>query len=148
MFKIFLPHLHAPPPTGSVVPRTAPPGTARPATRRGATVQTFLAPAAPYYGTNTTCDTAGAAEACGNLQCQHDAAPDKAPKLEAAAATVAPAPVLFKHKLALLKRELGIEPATPVISAVAEANQQMGITPSAGESLGLQLDRLLAIISS
>ena len=80
---------------------------------------------------------------------QRDApAPQASPKLEAAAAAVAPAPVLFKHKLALLKSELCIEPATPAIPAVAEANQQMGIKPSAGESLGLQLDRLLAIISS
>eukprot|EP00964_Phaeocystis_antarctica_P023949 scaffold13393_cov66-Phaeocystis_antarctica.AAC.2 len=80
---------------------------------------------------------------------QHDApAPQASPKLEAAAAAVAPAPVLFMHKLALLKRELCIAPATPAIPAVAEANQQMGITPSLGESLGAQLDRLLAIISS
>ena len=76
-------------------------------------------------------------------------APQASPKLEvAAAAAAAPAPVLFKHKLALLKRELDIVPATPAIPAVAEANQQMGITPSLGESLGVQLDRLLAIISS
>ena len=80
---------------------------------------------------------------------QRDApAPQASPKLEAAAAVVAPAPVLFKHKLALIKRELCIQPATPAIPAVAEANQQMGITPSLGESLGVQLDRLLAIISS
>ena len=80
---------------------------------------------------------------------QRDApAPQASPKLGAAAAAAAPAPVLFKHKLALLKRELDIEPATPAIPAVAEANQQMGITPSLGESLGVQLDRLLAIISS
>eukprot|EP00964_Phaeocystis_antarctica_P104567 scaffold69661_cov63-Phaeocystis_antarctica.AAC.4 len=79
---------------------------------------------------------------------QRDApAPQASPKLEAAAATIAPAPVLFLHKLALLKRELEIAPATPAIPAVAEANQQMGITPSLGESLGVQLDRLLAIIS-
>ena len=69
-------------------------------------------------------------------------------KLEAAAVAVVPAPVLFLHKLALLKREFCIEPATPAIPAAAEANQQMGITPSLGESLGVQLDRLLAIISS
>ena len=75
-------------------------------------------------------------------------APQASPKLKAAAAAAAPAPVLFLHKLALLKRELGIEPATPAIPAVAEANQLMGITPSAGESLGVQLDRLLAIVSS
>ena len=80
---------------------------------------------------------------------QRDApAPQASPTLEAAAAAIAPAPVLFKHKLALLKRELDIAPATPAIPAVAEANQQMGITPSLGESLGVQLDRLLAIISS
>ena len=80
---------------------------------------------------------------------QRDApAPHASPKLETAAAAVVPAPVLFKHKLALLKRELGIQPATPAIPAVAEANQQMGITPSVGESLGVQLDWLLAIISS
>jgi hypothetical protein len=80
---------------------------------------------------------------------QRDApAPQASPKLHAAAAAVAPAPVLFKHKLALLKRELDIAPATPAIPAVAEANQQMGITPSLGESLGVQLNRLLAIISS
>eukprot|EP00964_Phaeocystis_antarctica_P061382 scaffold36683_cov57-Phaeocystis_antarctica.AAC.4 len=77
---------------------------------------------------------------------QRDAPASQAPpKLEAAAAA---APVLFMHKVALLKREFCIEPATPAIPAVAEANQQMGITPSAGESLGVQLDRLLAIISS
>ena len=70
-----------------------------------------------------------------------------APKASPAAA-VSPAPVLFMHKLALLKRELCIEPATPAVPAVAEAYQQLGITPSASESLGLQLDRLLAIISS
>jgi len=80
---------------------------------------------------------------------QRDApAPQASPKLHVAAAAVAPAPVLFKHKLALLKRELDIAPATPAIPAVAEANQQMGITPSAGESLGAQLNRLLAIILS
>jgi hypothetical protein len=81
---------------------------------------------------------------------QHDAsAPQASPKLEAAAAAVAPAaPVTFKHKLALLKRELDIAPATPAIPAVAEANSLMGITPSLGESLGSQLDRLLTIISN
>ena len=81
---------------------------------------------------------------------QHDAsAPQASPKLEAAAAAVAPAaPVTFKHKLALLKRELDIAPATPAIPAVAEANTLMGITPSLGESLGSQLDRLLTIISN
>ena len=74
------------------------------------------------------------------------AAPQASPKLEAAAA--APAPMIFKDKLALLKRELEIAPATPAIPAVAEANQLMGITPGLGESLGVQLDRLLAIIVS
>ena len=78
---------------------------------------------------------------------QRDAPAPQASKLEAAAAAAAPAPVIFTHKLALLKRELDISPATPAIPAVAEANTQMGITPSAGESLGVQLDRLLAIIS-
>ena len=73
------------------------------------------------------------------------AAPQASPKLEAAAA--APAPMIFKDKLALLKRELEIAPATPAIPAVAEANQLMGITPGLGESLGVQLDRLLGIIS-
>ena len=56
--------------------------------------------------------------------------------------------MIFKDKLALLKRELGIAPATPAIPAVAEANRQMGITPGLGESLGVQLDRLLAQLSS
>ena len=56
--------------------------------------------------------------------------------------------MIFKDKLALLKRELEIAPATPAIPAVAEANQLMGITPSPGESLGSQLARLLAAISS
>ena len=55
--------------------------------------------------------------------------------------------MIFKDKLALLKRELGIEPATPAIPAVAEANRLMGITPGLDESLGVQLDRLLGIIS-
>ena len=64
----------------------------------------------------------------------------------AAPAIAAPAPMIFKDKLALLKRELEIAPATPAIPAVAEANQLMGITPGLGESLGVQLDRLLAII--
>ena len=80
---------------------------------------------------------------------QRDAsAPQASPKLEAAAAAAARAPVIFKHKLALLKRELDIALATPAIPAVAEANTLMGIVPSLGESLGSQLDRLLAIISS
>ena len=56
--------------------------------------------------------------------------------------------MIFKDKLALLKRELEIAPETPAIPAVAEANQLMGITPSPGESLGVQLARLLAAISS
>ena len=56
--------------------------------------------------------------------------------------------MIFKDKLALLKRELEIAPATPAIPAVAEANQLMGITPSPGESVGVQLARLLAAISS
>ena len=54
--------------------------------------------------------------------------------------------MIFKDKLALLKRELEIAPGTPAIPAVAEANQLMGITPSQDESLGVQLDRLLGII--
>ena len=37
---------------------------------------------------------------------------------------------------------------TPAIPAVAEANRLMGITPGLGESLGVQLDRLLAQLSS
>ena len=75
---------------------------------------------------------------------QRDApSPQASPKLERTGCRR-----LFTHKLALLKRELDIAPATPAIPAVAEANQQMGITPSLGESLGVQLDRLLAIISS
>ena len=56
--------------------------------------------------------------------------------------------MIFKDKLALLKRELEIAPETPAILAVAEANRQMGITPGLGESLGVQLDRLLAQLSS
>ena len=55
--------------------------------------------------------------------------------------------MIFKDKLALLMRELGIAPATPAIPAVAEANELMGITPGLGESLGVQLARLLAMIS-
>ena len=65
----------------------------------------------------------------------------------AAPAVAAPAPMIFKDKLALLKRELEIAPATPAIPAVAEANRLMGITPGLGESVGVQLDRLLGIIS-
>lgn len=56
--------------------------------------------------------------------------------------------MIFKDKLALLKRELEIAPETPAIPAVAEANRLMGITPGLGESLGVQLDRLLAQLSS
>ena len=55
--------------------------------------------------------------------------------------------MIFKDKLALLMRELGIAPGTPAIPAVAEANRQMGITPGLGESLGGQLARLLAMMS-
>jgi len=62
-------------------------------------------------------------------------------------AAAAPAPALFKDKLALLKRELGIEPATPAIPAIAEANALMGITPSSGDSLLAQLDNVIAAIS-
>ena len=70
--------------------------------------------------------------------------------LEAAATTAAPAPraLFIKDKLALLKRELGIEPTTPAIPAVAEANRQMGKTPGLDQLLGSQLDELLALISS
>ena len=56
--------------------------------------------------------------------------------------------MIFKDKLALLKRELEIALETPAIPAVAEANQLMGVTPGLGESVGVQLDRLLAIIAS
>ena len=56
--------------------------------------------------------------------------------------------MIFKDKLALLKRELEIAPGTPAIPAVAEANRLMGITPGLGESVGVQLDRLLGILSS
>ena len=56
--------------------------------------------------------------------------------------------MIFKDKLALLKRELEFAPDVPAIPAVAEANELMGITPGLGESLGVQLDRLLAIIAS
>ena len=55
--------------------------------------------------------------------------------------------MIFKDKLALLKRELKIAPATPAVPAVAEAYELMGITPSPGESVGVQLDRLLAMMS-
>ena len=56
---------------------------------------------------------------------QRDApSPQASPMLEAAATTAAPAPraLFIKDKLALLKRELGIEPTTPAIPAVADAN--------------------------
>ena len=66
----------------------------------------------------------------------------------AAAAAAAPAPTLFKDKLALLKRELGIEPLSPAIPAVAEANELLGITPSGGDSLCAQLDTALAAVIS
>jgi len=56
--------------------------------------------------------------------------------------------MIFKDKLDLLQRELKIAPGTPAIPAVAEANRLMGITPGLGESLGVQLDRLLGILSS
>ena len=55
---------------------------------------------------------------------------------------------LFKDKLAMLKRELGIELTTPAIPAVADAHQQMGTTPGLNQSLGAQLDELLAHIST
>ena len=69
--------------------------------------------------------------------------------LEAAATTAAPAPraLFIKDKLALLKRELGIEQTTPAIPAIAEANQLLGITPSGGDSLLAQLDTILAAVS-
>ena len=76
------------------------------------------------------------------------AAPAVAAAAVAAPAVAAPAQMIFKDKLALLKRELEIALETPAIPAVAEANQLMGITPGLGESLGVQLDRLLAIIAS
>ena len=55
--------------------------------------------------------------------------------------------MIFTDKLDLLKRELKIAPGTPAIPAVAEANRLMGITPGLGESLGVQLARLLAMMS-
>ena len=64
-------------------------------------------------------------------------------------AATAPAPrALFKDKLALVKRELGIEPTTPAIPAIAEANELMGITPSAGESLLAQLDNVIVELNT
>ena len=56
----------------------------------------------------------------------------------------APESALFRHKLRVLKFELDIVPATPAIDAVAEANQRIGLTPSLGESLHMQIDQLLA----
>ena len=70
-------------------------------------------------------------------------APQQAPM---AAAAAAPAPARFKDKLALLKFELGIEPSTPAIPAVAEANELLGITPGGGDSLRAQLDTALAAV--
>ena len=64
----------------------------------------------------------------------------------AAAAAAAPAPARFMDKLALLKFELGIEPSTPAIPAVAEANELLGITPGGGDSLRAQLDTALAAV--
>ena len=58
----------------------------------------------------------------------------------------APESALFRHKLRVLKFQLDIVPATPAIDAVAEANQRIGLTPSLGESLHMQLDQLLAAI--
>ena len=58
----------------------------------------------------------------------------------------APEKSLRLHKLTLLKFQLAIAPATPAIDAVAEANQRIGLTPSLGESLHMQLDQLLAAI--
>ena len=73
-------------------------------------------------------------------------APPSAPALVATVAA-APAPAIFKDKLALLKRELDIKPAIPAIPAIAKANELLGITPSSGDSLGAQLDKALAAIS-
>ena len=64
-----------------------------------------------------------------------------------ATVAAAPAPIIFKDKLALLKRELDIKPAIPAIPAIAEANELLGITPGDGDSLGAQLDMVLAAIS-
>ena len=55
---------------------------------------------------------------------------------------------LFKDKLAKLKLELGIELTTPAIDAVADAHQLIGTKPGLNQSLGAQLDELLAHISS
>jgi len=44
--------------------------------------------------------------------------------LEQTSRCCACAPTIFKDKLALLKRELDIKPATPAIPAIAEANTQ------------------------
>ena len=54
--------------------------------------------------------------------------------------------LLTLTKLRVLKFQLDIVPATPAIDAVAEANQRIGLTPSLGESLHMQLDQLLAAI--
>ena len=69
------------------------------------------------------------------------------PAAPALGATVGAAPAIFKDKLALLKRVLDIKPAIPAIPAIAEANELLGITPSGGDSLGAQLDTVLAAIS-
>ena len=76
----------------------------------------------------------------------NSAAPPSAPAL-GVSVEVAPAPATFKDKLALLKRQLDIKPALPAIPAIAEANELLGITPSSGDSLGAQLDTVLAAIS-
>ena len=76
----------------------------------------------------------------------NSAAPPSAPAL-GVSVEVAPAPATFKDKLALLKRQLDIKPAIPAIPAIAEANELLGITPSSGDSLGAQLDTVLAAIS-
>ena len=75
---------------------------------------------------------------------------DPPPASQALGAKVAaaPAPTIFKDKLALLKRELEIEPAIPAIPAIAEANKLLGITPSDDASLSAQLDAILAAISN
>ena len=69
------------------------------------------------------------------------------PAAPALGAIVGAAPAIFKDKLALLKRVLDIKPAIPAIPAIAEANELLGITPSGGDSLGAQLDTVLAAIS-
>ena len=77
----------------------------------------------------------------------HAAPAPQAPMATAAAATPG-APTSFNDKLALLKRELGLEPATLGCVAIAEANKQLGITPSGGDSLLVQLDTVLAAITN